>query len=36
MITKEPKFGENGILFYADCGVNPNPDSQALAEIAIA
>jgi phosphate acetyltransferase len=36
MILKEPKFGENGILFYADCGVNPNPDSQALAEIAVA
>ena len=36
MITKEPKFGENGVLFYADCGVNPNPDSQALAEIAVA
>jgi phosphate acetyltransferase len=36
MITKNESFGENGILFYADCGVNPNPDSQALAEIAVA
>ncbi|MRR06821.1 MAG: phosphate acetyltransferase [Deltaproteobacteria bacterium] len=35
MITKEAKFGENGILFFADCAVNPNPDSQALAEIAV-
>jgi phosphate acetyltransferase len=35
MITKNESFGENGILFYADCGVNPNPDSQALAEIAV-
>jgi phosphate acetyltransferase len=36
MITRDESFGENGILFYADCGVNPNPDSQALAEIAVA
>lgn len=36
MITKDAKFGENGILLYADCGVNPNPDSQQLAEIAVA
>lgn len=36
MITKNPAFGENGILLFADCAVNPEPDSQALAEIAIA
>jgi len=36
MITKNPKLGENGILFYADCGAIPNPDAQGLAEIAIA
>jgi phosphate acetyltransferase len=36
MITKNPEFGENGILFYADCAVNPNPDAQMLAEIAVA
>jgi phosphate acetyltransferase len=36
MITENPNFGENGILLFADCAVNPNPDSQALAEIAIA
>lgn len=36
MITKTPTFGENGILLFADCAVNPNPDSQALAEIAVA
>jgi len=36
MISKDSKFGENGILFFADCAVNPNPDSQALAEIAVA
>ena len=36
MITKTPTFGENGIILFADCAVNPNPDSQALAEIAVA
>jgi phosphate acetyltransferase len=36
MVTGQPKFGEDGILFYADCGVNPNPDAQALGEIAVA
>lgn len=36
MVTKNPSFGENGVMLYADCGVNPDPDSQALAEIAIA
>ncbi len=36
MITKTPSFGENGIILFADCAVNPNPDTQALAEIAVA
>jgi len=36
MITKTPSFGENGIVLFADCAVNPDPDSQALAEIAVA
>lgn len=35
MITKTPEFGENGVLCFADCAVNPNPDAQALAEIAV-
>ncbi len=35
MVTKTPEFGENGVLCFADCAVNPNPDAQALAEIAI-
>jgi phosphate acetyltransferase len=36
MVTKNPGFGENGIVLFADCAVNPNPDAQALAEIAVA
>ena len=35
MVTKNPAFGENGVLCFADCAVNPNPDAQALAEIAV-
>lgn len=35
MVTKTPEFGENGVLLFADCAVNPNPDAQALAEIAV-
>ncbi len=29
------KYGENGFLIFADCGVNPNPTDEDLAEIAI-
>jgi phosphate acetyltransferase len=36
MATQTPNFGENGVILFADCAVNPNPDAQALAEIAIA
>ncbi|WP_303720345.1 phosphate acetyltransferase [Malonomonas rubra] len=35
MVTNTPEFGENGVLCFADCAVNPNPDAQALAEIAV-
>jgi phosphate acetyltransferase len=35
MVTQNSSFGENGVLLFADCAVNPNPDAQALAEIAV-
>ncbi len=31
----EQKFGENGFMVFADCGVNPNPTDEDLAEITI-
>ncbi|MEN8688216.1 MAG: phosphate acetyltransferase [Desulfuromonadales bacterium] len=35
MVTRNPDFGEDGVLCFADCAVNPNPNAQALAEIAV-
>lgn len=35
MILPDKSFGEDGVLFYADSGVVPDPDQEKLAEIAI-
>jgi len=35
MLTQRVELGEEGLLIFADCGVNPDPSVQELAEIAI-
>lgn len=35
MMLKDPDFGENGIIVFADCAVIPNPNYKELAEIAV-
>lgn len=36
MMVPNSCYGEEGMLLFADCAVNPNPDYKELAEIAIA
>ena len=35
MIASGSHFGEHGLLMYADCGLNENPNAEQLSEIAV-
>ena len=35
MVTKCPEYGEDGVLIFADSGMNEYPDAEGLSEIAI-
>lgn len=36
MAVPDCEYGENGTFVFGDCGLNENPDAEALSEIAIA
>jgi len=35
MVMKNPQWGDNGIMVWADCAACPNPNERELAEIAV-
>jgi phosphate acetyltransferase len=35
MILKNADFGHNGVMVFGDCAVNPNPNAEELAAIAV-
>ena len=35
MCLRDKEFGEDGVLLFADCGMNENPNAEQLADIAI-
>ena len=35
MESPNENYGDNGFMIFADCGVNPNPTDEELAEIAV-
>jgi len=35
MLFEDKKWGDNGIMVFADCAVHPNPTDKELAEIAV-
>jgi len=35
LVVPNCEYGENGVFAFADCGLNQNPDSEGLSEIAI-
>ncbi len=35
MVTPKTEFGDEGVLFFADCAVNPAPNAEELSQIAL-